>query len=143
MRANLSPLPGAPLTRLTAAESDAEAHIVAGETLAYRCDECGRCDETVGQIWHAEDCPLAGDGGRRLYDDLERGHDRRTDELEPDHEILLVRAGDTDRDRDLHRGEPVAFSCVECGNSDETLSEIVHDEACALAGQHGRELLTE
>lgn len=143
MKAELTPLPDAPLTRLAAAESDAAASVVAGETLAYRCDECGRCDETVGQIWHAEDCPLAGEGGRQLYDDLERGHDRRTAELEPHHEILLVRAADSDPERDVYRGEPVAFACVECGNSDETLSEIVHDEACSLAGQHGRELLSQ
>ena len=34
-------------------------------------------------------------------------------------------------------GETLAFRCGECGNSDETLVEIRHDEDCSLAGRFG------
>jgi hypothetical protein len=30
------------------------------------------------------------------------------------------------------------FRCGECGNADETLAEIRHDEDCSLAGRYDR-----
>lgn len=43
---------------------DSETHH-AGEVVGYRCQECGQADETLDQIWHQEDCPLAGEHCRQ------------------------------------------------------------------------------
>lgn len=139
MMVRREPLPELEITRLIAQESDPSADIYEGEVVAYHCDACGNADETLIQLLHKETCPYAGEHGRTRYPDgLESGRDVHTPELQPDHPITIVRNGTHNRHEGVHQGEPIAFRCVECGNSDETLSEIVHDESCRLAGRHGR-----
>lgn len=58
-----------------------------------------------------------------------------TPELLADHPILELRANETRNDLGLMAGEVIAYKCLECRNVDETLSEIVHEEDCRLAGQ--------
>ena len=105
-----------------------------GQAVGYRCQECQQADETLDQLWHADDCPLAGEHGRSHYDELEpttvEGH---SPELSPDHEIVMVRSAETDNSVGVSRGDVILFICAECGNADEDLFEIVHDEACSLA----------
>lgn len=143
MKVAREPLSSIPMARLVAMEDDTEVGIHDGETLGYRCCECHRVDETLMQVWHAEGCQLAGEHGRKRYDSLERGHDREMRELHPDHQIIIIRAGQSDPDDGFAHGTVVGFRCEECGNSDETLSEIVHDETCSLSGEHGAELLEQ
>lgn len=107
-----------------------------GEVVGYRCMECHKIDETREQIWHDEDCSHAGEGGRQYYDDLEPDvPGRPTPELSADHPITMIRAAQTDDTDGVHNGEVLAFRC-ECGNADEDVLEVVHDEACPLAGWH-------
>ncbi|WP_089650132.1 hypothetical protein [Halobacterium hubeiense] len=118
------------------------------EVVGYLCPECAQADETLEQIWHDEDCRLAGEHGRDHYDELEPTNDvRPVPELQPDHPVTIVEYGETEGrlgegEVGFHEGEVVAFLC-ECGASDEDLFEIVHDECCELAGQHGRRTSAE
>lgn len=42
---------------------------------------------------------------------------------------------------DHHAGEVVGYRCQDCGEADETLNQIWHDEEenCPLVGEHGRQ----
>jgi bacterioferritin-associated ferredoxin len=131
-------LPGQPIEALVATDTDGCAGTHDGEVVGYRC-ECGACDETLMQIIHDPDCELAGEYGRDHYDVGARpiAADRPWPELSRDHRIDIIEAAWTDRTDDVHNGESLAFRCGECGNSDETLVEIRHDEDCSLAGRFG------
>lgn len=107
-----------------------------GQAVGYRCQQCHQADETLDQLWHAEDCPLAGEHGRSHYDDITPAvSEGRSPELSPDHEIVMVRSAETDNSVGVSRGDVILFICAECGNADEDLFEIVHDENCSLAGR--------
>lgn len=56
-------------------------------------------------------------------------------ELQEDMPIVILKAGETCHEFQFVRGEPIAFMCLECRNIDETLSEIIHEEDCQLAGE--------
>jgi len=105
----------------------------AGETVGYRCSECGQADESRDQIWHDDDCELAGDHGRSHYDDMKPVVDDETPEFDPDHTLFMVRSAETDSSEGVQRGNPLMWVCGECYNGDETAPEIVHDSACPLA----------
>jgi len=107
----------------------------AGEVIGYRCQHCGCSDETLGQIWHEGDCPLIGEHGRQHYDDLDRDVEAGpTPEFDPENPIWVVRAAEADVQDGVYKDDVVAFRC-QCGNADEDLLEIVHDESCALADE--------
>jgi len=105
-----------------------------GETIGYRCVGCGQADESRAQIWHDEDCIHAGDHGRQYYDS-QPSADETHNELDPDHTLFMVRSAETNVHEGVERGSPVMWLCGECFNGDETAAEIVHDEACPLAGR--------
>lgn len=133
-----NPLPSLPVDALVAREVPESAGLYEGEIVGYRCEECGAGDETLMQIIHADDCPLAGEHGRMHYDaDNLPMRDGDTPELRSDHRIDIVHAGWSDSSEDVYNGEAILFRCGECGNADETLMEIRHDEDCSLAGRHG------
>jgi len=105
-----------------------------GQAVGYRCQVCHQADETLDQLWHTDECPHAGEHGRSHYDELEPTvAEGATPELSPDHEIVMVRSAETDNSVGVSRGDVILFICAECGNADEDLFEIVHDEACSLA----------
>lgn len=107
-----------------------------GQAVGYRCQHCQQADETLNQLWHAEDCPLAGEHGRSQYDDITPTvAEGPSPELSPDHEIVMVRSAETDTSVGVSRGDVILFICAECGNADEDLFEVVHDESCSLAGR--------
>jgi hypothetical protein len=108
-----------------------------GECVGYLCPECRQADETLEQIWHEEDCSLAGEHGRRFYDALEPDPATGSPEFDPDNEFYVIESGETEGRGGLCEGEVLGFVCT-CGNADEDLFEIVHDESCPLAGRHGR-----
>ncbi len=56
-------------------------------------------------------------------------------ELLPDHPIDMLRAAETDQDAGYVRGECLAYLCRECGNVDEDVGEIIHEEDCSLANE--------
>lgn len=143
MRVRREALDDSSLAKLVALEADEAGGIEQGEVLAYQCDECGNSDETAMQVVHDPDCPHHGEHACEDHPELESGVDTRTDALQPDHPITIIRYGETNSTAGVHNGEPVGFRCDECGNSDETLSEIVHDTLCSLAGDHGRQLLDD
>ena len=110
-----------------------------GELVGYLCPECLQVDETLTQIWHDDSCSLAGEHGRQHYDSLEPDVDGRpTPELQDDHPVTVVKYAETEGRGGLCQDEVVAFIC-NCGNADEDLFELVHDEGCDLAGKHGRD----
>lgn len=132
------PLPELPMDALVATDTDDVAGIAEGEIVGYRCEHCGAGDETLMQVIHDEDCPLAGEHGRSLYPDPEcPWGDGSLPEFEADHRIDVLTAGWTDDSECVHNGEAILFRCGECGNADETLFQIRHDEDCSLAGRHG------
>jgi len=125
-----------PVERMVVASADAEG-IHPGQVVSYRCQECAQADEDRSEIVHQEDCPLAGEHGRSHYDDITPTvSEGRSPELSPDHEIVMVRSAETDTSVGVSRGDVILFICAECGNADEDLFEIVHDETCSLAS-HG------
>lgn len=129
-------LEGTIVQRLVVTDPEGLDHHV-GECLGYLCGECQQADETLQQIWHEPDCQLAGRHGRQHYSELVPDvPGRPTPEFDPAHPITVLRAGETDDPQGIHNGEVIAFVC-ECGNADEDLFEIVHDEACPLAGGCG------
>lgn len=139
MRVVREPLEGTQIERLKVTDPSSSSHHV-GEVAGYLCPECMQADETLEQIWHDEDCSLCGEHGREHYDDLEPdidGLEGRAPEFDDAHPITVVEAGETEGRGGLCEGEVLAFVC-RCGNADEDLFELVHDEACDLAGQHGR-----
>lgn len=107
-----------------------------GQAVGYRCQLCQQADETLDQLYHEADCQLAGEHGRSHYDTLDPTADEGPfPELSPNHEFVMVRSAETDNSVGVSRGNVVLFICDECGNADEDLFEIVHDEQCSLA-QH-------
>jgi len=137
MKVTRESLDGTQVQRLIVVEPQGADHH-AGECVGYLCPECLQADETLDQIWHNEDCSLAGEHGRSHYDDLEPDvPGRPTPEFESGHTITVIEFAETEGRGGLHEGEVLGFTC-ECGNADEDLFEVVHDEACELAGKHGR-----
>ena len=151
MRVARRPLPSVAVEELIATTDVDGLRIHEGETLAFRCRKCGHADETLGQLVHQETCDLAGEHGRELYETLP-GTNRGLDspELCPEHEFLVLVSGASEdpamsyfssiRDiregevAEAHNSEVVGYRCAECGNSDETVWEIVHDHGCSLEG---------
>lgn len=130
-------LEGTKIQRLVVVEPGNSGHHK-GQCVGYLCPRCMQADETLEQIYHEEECDLAGEHGRAHYDELEPDIEGRTvPELDPEHPITIVRYGETEGNGGLCDGQVLSFQCT-CGNLDEDLFEIVHDEACPLAGQHGR-----
>lgn len=105
-----------------------------GEMVAYRCDLCGAADETLRQIWHEDDCDLVGEHGREFYDDLvpDVPDQGPTPEFDPEHPITVIQAGESAQDCGIHNYDVLGFECA-CGNADEDVFEIVHDDKCGLA----------
>ena len=131
---------GVAVERMVVAECE-DHHV--GEVVGYRCQECGMADESLDQIWHQEDCSLAGEHGRQHYESLEAGPDAgRPAEFDVDADLWVVTSAETDASDDVYNGTVVAFKC-ECGNADENLFEIVHDEACPLADDNCEVGLTD
>jgi hypothetical protein len=131
MKVEFEELDELPVEKMLIAESE-DHH--AGQCVGYRCQECGEADETVRQIYHDEDCPLAGEHGRDQYDQPlnTRSDAEPTPELQRENPVWLVVSAETDPEDSVYHGEPVAFRC-ECGNLDDDLLEVVHDERCPLA----------
>ena len=135
MRVVREDLEGTQVQRLVVTDPASTSHHV-GEVIGYYCPECRQADETLKQIWHEDECSLAGQHGRDYYDDLTPDvPGRPTPELDPANPITVVSYDQTEGRGGLREGEVIAFVC-ECGNADEDLFEIVHDEACPLAGRH-------
>jgi hypothetical protein len=136
MKVTREDLEGIQIQRLVVTDPQNSDHYV-GEAVGYLCPECMQSDETLDQIWHQEDCSLAGEHGRSHYDDLNPNvSDRPVPELDPSNPIIVVEFAETEGRGGLHEGEVLAFHCGECGNADETLWEVIHDETCDLAGRH-------
>lgn len=134
MNVTAEPIDGTYIRRLVLTETDQEGHHP-GECVGYLCDECLQADETLQQIWHDADCSHAGEHGRQHYDEMPSGTATGpTPELDPAHPLTIITAAETEGYGGLHEGEVLAFRC-ECGNADEDAFEIVHDEACELAGR--------
>jgi hypothetical protein len=132
MKVRFTELPELPVEKMEVVECDDH---LAGECVGYRCQECGEADETLSQVYHDPDCSLAGQHGRRHYDDLKAARDDEpTAELDPENPLWLVKSAETDPADGVHNGEIVAVKC-ECGNMDDDLFEIVHDSRCALADE--------
>jgi len=128
-------LDGIQIQRLIVIDPEGSNHF-RGECVGYLCPECMQADETLEQIWHDEDCSLAGKHGRAHYDDLEPDvPGRPVPEFDPAHPITVVKFGKTEGRGGLHDGEVLGFYCNGCGNADETMFEIVHDEVCDLANR--------
>jgi len=138
MRVTRQPLPDTPIEQLVVADGDAEG-LHAGQAVGFFCSHCWQSDETWEQIWHAEDCDLAGEHGRRLYDSAAPQHNGGpTPEIVDDHEIQMVVSAVSNGQTDPSKNEILGWRCAHCGNLDETLVEIRHDEDCELAGRFSR-----
>lgn len=127
-------LPNTQIEQLRVTESDKTNHHP-GEVVGYRCSLCFQSDESKAQIYHEDDCPLAGEHGRQYYDDEEMKpvSGGETPELDPEHTIIMVRSAETDTTKGVERGSPVMWLCEFCKNGDETIDEVKHDENCPLA----------
>lgn len=135
MKAKRESLDGSQIDQLVVTDPEA-SDLFAGERVAFICTECWQSDETLDQIWHKEDCSLCGEHGREHYDELEPDvPGRPTPEFDPEHEISVIKAAESSGRTDPCRHEVLAFRC-SCGNADEDVFEIVHDEACPLAGHN-------
>lgn len=132
MKVALRSLDGTDIRRLEVIDPEtSNTHV--GESVGYLCPHCGQADETRHQIWHDSDCRYAGEHGRSHYDDIVPDvPGRPTPELDPDHEIEMVAAGESHQDIGIHNGEVLGFRC-RCGNLDEDLFEVVHDSRCELS----------
>jgi len=130
MRIVFEPVDGVDVERMVVHEAE-EHH--AGEVVGYRCQHCGCADETLKQIFHGEECPLAGEHGRQIYDELDADIKPDCPELKEENRVWAVKSAETDHEDGVHNGDIVAFVCDHCSNSDESLFEIVHDEPCPLA----------
>lgn len=132
-------LEGTPILQLRVIEAPHSDHYP-GECIGYLCPFCLAEDETLSQVYHEADCRLAGEHGRNHYPEgFEKPmQTRRTPELDSRHPINIIRMGQTvGGSHGLHQGEVLGWECAECGNSDERIGEIVHDESCPLAGYRG------
>lgn len=56
----------------------------------------------------------------------------------PNTQIEQLRVTESDK-TNHHPGEVVGYRCPECGQADESKSQIWHGESCSLAGEHGRQ----
>lgn len=139
MRVQRTKLPNLPVERLDAIESVPPIGVYEGCTVGYRCRLCGQADEDIQEVLHEEHCELCGEHGRDKYDELPQVHIRveGSEEISPEHPITLIVADWTDKATDVWREDVIAFRCDQCGNLDETLFEIVHDEACDLSSDGG------
>ncbi|WP_459191803.1 hypothetical protein [Halosimplex sp. J119] len=136
MKVTREDLDGTQVQRLVVTDPRKSNHHV-GEVAGYICPECLQADETLSQIYHNEDCSLAGEHGRDHYDELVPDiPGRPTPEFDESHPITVVECADTEGRGGLHEGEVLAFQC-ECGNLDEDLFEVVHDERCELSDNPG------
>ena len=70
-------LPEHPVLELRAVATDNALGVMAGETLAYRCRECGAADEDCFEIIHEDDCRLAGETAPTAYADRPTSFDAR------------------------------------------------------------------
>lgn len=118
-----------------AAEPGPDHHI--GESVGYLCSHYHAHDETLKQVVHEDGCPLVGEHGRNHYESVPDVPDRFSAAIQPEHAFTIIRSNETDRSAEIYNGIVVAFRCEFCGNSDETLGEVVHDENCPLAGEEG------
>jgi len=136
MRVRVSALDAVEIAQLEVVESEGAA-VHQGAQVGFICLECQQCDETLDQIWHDQSCRYAGEHGRSHYADLEPVVEAEspTPEFDDSHEITVVTSASTDDPHGIHNGEVLAFRCG-CGNLDEHLFEVVHDERCHLAGRH-------
>lgn len=140
------------IVRLVARTQDDDVGVYPGDRLGVMCLECKNADEDLAELIHEGGCSHAGRHGRDHYDlDDERatpGIDcsassrvradgaGRTPEFRPEHPMGHIVAGFTEPVRDVHNGETIGWLCLECYNLDEDILEIIHDEACTLAGRH-------
>jgi len=136
MKVGFTELPGPPVEKMEVIES---GDFEIGTCVGYRCQKCGEADETLAQLYHKADCPLAGMHGREFYGedaDLASSSDGRLSaELDPDNPLWLVVSGETDRADDVYNGEVVAIRC-RCGAADDDVFSIVHGSRCPLADEH-------
>ena len=132
MKVVFEPVDGVDIERMVVHECE-DHH--SGEVVGYRCQHCAAADETLKQIFHEADCPLAGRHGRQIYEELNADMQPETPELSSEHRLWAIKSAETDHEDDVHNGDIVGFRC-ECGNSDESLFEIVHDETCPLADEN-------
>lgn len=125
-------LEDSPLDQLVVSDPGASDH-VEGEALFFFCRECECLDETARQLYHAEDCSHAGEGGRQFYDkDDYVDEGVPSPEFEADTSAYLIEYGATEGRGGLHDGEVLGFECV-CGCADEMLGGVMHAEHCPLA----------
>jgi hypothetical protein len=66
-------LPEHPILALVAAETDRTLGIHNGETIAFRCVECGAADEDCMEIIHEDGCGLATHTAPTAYADRPTG----------------------------------------------------------------------
>lgn len=138
MRVESTLLPDLEIARLTVTNTTGAA-VHEGTVVGYLCMECWQLDESLGQLYHRADCQYAGEHGRQHYDSMtptQSGSGGSCREFDPEHEIHLIRMGEHDRHRGIYQGDIVGFLCQSCGNADEDLFEVRHDEDCALAGKY-------
>jgi hypothetical protein len=132
MKVRFEELPELPVEKMIVVECDTHRP---GECVGYRCQECAEADETLDQIWHDPDCPLAGEHGRQHYESLEAAlEESDSPELDPSNPLWIVESAESDPADDVYNGEFVAMKC-RCGNLDDDLFEIVHDSRCVLADE--------
>lgn len=58
----------------------------------------------------------------------------------PQEQLVGMIAAECDTAAGIRRGETLGYYCLECGQSDETREQIVHELDCSIAGSHGRQL---
>lgn len=135
MDVNPIPLDGIPMVAMQAAESDPQAGIYAGETLGYFCGRCHQSDETLEQVVHEEDCELSGEHGRNVYGqklDVPSFDHASRGELLPKTEFSQLKWGGSLPQFGIYHDSVVAFRCDDCGNVDEHIFEVSHDEVCPI-----------
>lgn len=132
MRVCREALDGTDLVRLTIVDAE-ETHRHPGECAGYWCPHCGAHDETLRQVVHEPGCQLVGEHGRAHYDGIPDVPGRFCAAIDPEHPITMIRSAETHNGQGVHNGEVIAFECDYCGNGDETVGEICHDEDCPLA----------
>lgn len=137
MRVSRQRLPQLDIVRLAVIETDGTS-LREGEIVGYLCERCNQLDETLDQIYHQDDCEYAGRHGRQHYHTMHApaGEPGDTPELQPEHQIVIIRNGEHNKHTGTHQGEPVGFYCPRCGNADEDLFQVRHDEDCPLAGRY-------
>jgi hypothetical protein len=69
----------------------------------------------------------------------ELAQERPLPELDPEHPITIVKSADSDLENPdgPRHNEVVKFVCGSCGNGDEDVFEIIHDENGTLARDDG------